>query len=151
MTDRRDMTLLERIALSVVFWLCGAALLGLAFGVLDFGGTLMAPPWVPALAGVLFLLFGFAPLLASPGRDNSAAVHALVLAVSLGLGVMAAWVAFGEGGEGVRTSAGFLGMTSSTNNEAEGRFGFAVMTVLCGVLAGASGFALVRRLSRRRD
>lgn len=151
MTQEQGLSAPARFALCAVFWAIGAFLLALAGGVIDPGEALLAPLSIVALAGGLFVLFGFLPLLATPGRQNVAAVHALMCAASIGLGLMAAWVAFGDGGEGVTVSSSIFGMNTQSENEAEGRFGFGVMTVLCAALACISGALLVRRLMRRRD
>lgn len=151
MSQEGGLALPWRVLMSFVFFGVGGWLIAMATGIVEPApGAEVAPPFILGLTGFVFAVFGFAPLLASPWRQNKVAAHLLICVVAGCLAALAAWAALSDGE--ITTSSTFMGTTRVNDDGAsEGRVGFAVMAVLSGVLACFAGFAALRAALRKPD
>lgn len=137
-----------------------AAAVGLYFALVGMGalpvpggpGSLHAPLWVLACAGLVFLLCGIAVFIGAAGRADAAgtlppdtplalrlAQYFVGLAIFAAFGAIASWIAFGPG---PRTFSGsFAGLETQTNGML-GRAVFGISAILiwlCTAVLAVSG------------
>ena len=99
---------------SLLCFICGAAVLAVAIGVLPAQpGTLEAPRWVAGCAGVIFMAGALIPLNAAFGLPDWMNQLA-ALSVALGLAVLFNWVAFFPGERHFSTTFSVPGVQVST-------------------------------------
>jgi len=124
--------------------------------------TIKAPLWIVALCGVVFMCAGgFVAVTAAPGANDGdlpdsapfalrLAQQAFPLAMVTALGIVAAWIAFGEGARDFTSQTTFFGIPLATgNNEATGRFAFGAVAVLAGLILVLGGARAWRKLFGR--
>jgi hypothetical protein len=161
MPDSRQLSPIGTLALGVACSLVGTFLVLLALG--RFGAAPWAegtPPWIGALAGVVFLLGGMALIVgyviegAAPGADLRPGTpfgvrltqYLLGLGITTSLAIIASWVAFGPGPRYFRTGGTIGGLVA---DETFGRAVFGLGAVLVWLFVALVSVTGLRRLGRK--
>jgi len=147
---------------STIFFALITAAIGLFYVVVSIVGPThpkpgAAPAWIGFVCGLVFVLGGGAVLIQTlfKGGDESTAnpisgappwlgfvYKMLCLAIVLGLGAVATWVAFGPGPRTFGGTGAFLG-------EKGGRVAFGIGAVIIWSIVAAGAFAKLSQLFRR--
>ena len=116
-----------------------------------------APAWIGGVCGLMFFLGGCAVLIQSRFKAKDASTEnlnsgapawlallykMLCLAIVVGLGAVATWIAFGPGERAFTGSGAFLGETG-------GRIAFGIGAVLIWSVVAGIAYAMLARLVRR--
>jgi hypothetical protein len=117
---------------AAVFWCVGLAIIALAVGLIPSSpDKFLAPRWVLAAAGALFVAGGFAPLASRLGADSFASQ--ILAAVVCGcLALVFNWIAFGPGPRHFSgaTTIAMVTTSGAPPSEFSGRAMFGVVAVL---------------------
>lgn len=143
---------------STIFFALIASAIGLFYVVLSIVGPThpkpgAAPAWIGVVCGLMFFVGGCTVLLQLLFKDKSASTgtttawlalvyKVLGLAIVIGLGTVATWVAFGPGERHFTGSGAFLG-------EKGGRIAFGIGAVLIWTVVAGNVYAGLAQLLRR--
>jgi len=131
---------------AAVFWIVGGSVIALAAGWIPSSPeNFHAPRWVVGVAGSIFLLGGFAPIVSRLGPNSVLSRNFFLLFVGAFASVFN-WIAFGPG---PRQFSGGVSVGSIASggaaSEMSGRIAFGIGAVLLDVLLLATLWGLVRR------
>jgi hypothetical protein len=110
------------------------------------GGQLLAPRWIVALTGLIFVLCAsYVALDAAPSKFIIVR-QIVILSLSGAFATLFSWIAFGEGPRAFASSSGVVGNLS----ERDGRLAFGAVAILSYILVASAGWRILRLFRFKR-